>query len=279
MGFSFSKLFKKANPLALAQKAIKKSPLYGLQKKAVEESKRGFKDIEREAGNYGEFAYKKFLRPVFGGALRGGWANELYHSTVSDPREAAQERRDLEIRGAANMAQRRSNLATTSVLAQGQGALQDVRGGYGKALSQLDPLRQAELSKLRDQSAIAGAQSQQAAVARGTYNTSLAEDARRGVATETARATADLESRYASIRAGLELGKAESLASVQGQIAAQTAAAGQTSAAINQNRANALANLEYRDPREYLNQLLGIAGAVGGIAYGSSRNYPNTPGV
>lgn len=254
MGFSFSSLVKA--PFNLAKKThIQPAKALG-----------GFyKGVYNKIGDVTDHTYSPSL---------GGF---IYRDLVSGPRKAQERAQADAQRRAGDLALSRSNATSAAVLGQGQGALGDVKQGYGEALAQVDPLREAERARVNEQGAFAQAQNKQNAVSRGLYNTSLVADSQRNVAAETSRAMADIENRYAQIKAQLQAGQAGATADVQSQIAQQTAQAGANASSILQNRANALANINYQRPEEYLSQLLGLVGTGAGLYYGAQKPKQSGP--
>src|SRR6185436_15263190 len=206
-GKSLSKAFKNPGKTLLKQftsagAGALGGPLAHLSNEAIFESKQLRK-------NFHDWSGGTYSPSLFG---------KGYRDLVKKPR-AEQERKQAEAqRRAYDLAHGRTNIASAAVLGQGQGALGDVRSGYGEALSQVEPLRQAERARVTEDSAFAQAQAKQQAVSRGLYNTSLVADSQRGVATETSRALADIENRYAAIKAQLQAGEAGATADVTSQI-------------------------------------------------------------
>lgn len=163
-----------------------------------------------------------------------------------------------------------SNQALQFARAQGEQkkALGAIKTGFGAARANTGQVfRQARVGaqELGQQGLAA---SQQGMVDRGLYNTTVFDNAQRGVNADITRSLAEIDAAYAQGIAGLDVGEGQAVAGVHQGMAGLYQNQSAQSTALSGDIAQAIANVQYEDPNAWLKQLLGIGGMAAGFAIG-----------
>lgn len=137
--------------------------------------------------------------------------------------------------------------------------------GYGQAIRQVGGAKQASTLAAQDAGVQQGAQADQSLASRGLYNTTVLDNARAGISGGVTRQLAQIDSDYAQLLAGLQMGKGNAQAQMESQLAGTYQNQAQAGTQIGQQWINTLGSVQEEDPNAWLGSLLGIAGfAIGG---------------
>lgn len=109
------------------------------------------------------------------------------------------------------------------------------------------------------------ASAQQSLVSRGLYNSTVYDNASRGVASQTTRDLADIEQSYASMLAQLDIGEGQATTQANQFMSGTYGQQGQAASNLHMQQAQIQAQM-YEDPDAWLDSLLGI-GTTLGAAY------------
>lgn len=108
-------------------------------------------------------------------------------------------------------------------------------------------------------------QAQQSMAARGLYNSTVMDNARMGISSQTTRDLADIDASYAQLLAQLDIGEGQATTQANQYLSGMFGQQASSVAGLKMNQAQLAASM-YEDPDQWLDNLLGI-GTTLGAAY------------
>ena len=147
-------------------------------------------------------------------------------------------------------------------------ALGETRGAFANARGSLTTGRTQAIQSATDAGAQQTAQAGQSLASRGLYNTTVLDNARQGISSNTSRVMADIDAHYAQILASLGVQEAAATTGIRQGIAGGAQAYGQNKASLYTNHANMLSQIQEQDPNAWLGSLMNLAGTGLGYAIG-----------
>lgn len=198
-------------------------------------------------------------------AYTGGFVKDIFGGG-GDPGKA----QAAEVRSLYGQAEAKQAQLFGQQTAAAQKAANIIPKAYGAARKNVQVGKSSALTRASDAGQAMQAQAQQSLAARGLYNSTVMDNARMGISSQTTRDLADIDASYAQLMAELDIGEGQAMSQAQqflsGTYGSQSA--GYTN--LKANQAGQLAQIQYEDPDAWLNSLLGIGGNIAGIAIGNS---------
>jgi hypothetical protein len=146
-------------------------------------------------------------------------------------------------------------------------AMQGIKPAYAAARSNIQVGKGSAMQGAADRGVQSQASAQQSLAARGMYNTTVMDNASRGISSGVTRDLADIEASYGQMMAQLDIGESQALTQGHQFLSGTYGQQGQSLSNLKMQQAGLQAQL-YEDPDQWLNDLLGIVGTGVGMYFG-----------
>lgn len=158
---------------------------------------------------------------------------------------------------------------------QQKAVLPTIQKGYAKANKFAEMYGQTAKQSAYDQSKQAGSAMQQSMMQRGLYNTTLFDNAQRGISSDLSRTLMSIDESVAGMKGQLATSQAAAEAGAYGGMSGfyQNYAAANTG--LLGAMAGSVGNLQYQDPNAWAGSLAGIGGTLMGFGMMGYKNQGN----
>lgn len=147
--------------------------------------------------------------------------------------------------------------------------LNAIKPAYAAARGNVQVGKANSIQNAVDRGAQTQANAQQSLVGRGLYNSTVYDNATRGISSQVTRDIADVEQSYAQLLAQLDIGEGQATTQAQQFMSGTYGQQAQGVTGLKLGQAQIQASL-YEDPDQWLNDLLGIAGTAVGVGIGKN---------
>lgn len=147
--------------------------------------------------------------------------------------------------------------------------LNAIKPAYAAARANVQVGKSNAMQGAADRGTQAQASAQQSLASRGLYNSTVYDNATRGISSQVTRDLADIEQSYAQLLAQLDIGEGQATTQAQQFMSGTYGQQAQGVTGLKLGQAQIQASL-YEDPDAWLNDILGIAGTAIGVGIGKN---------